>query len=53
MESVTAKAGASTVRQTIVTSLEAPQLEGVGTKACILFVKKRKLHERRIEEKKR
>lgn len=44
---------AGTVRQTIVTNLEAPRLQGVATKHFTAFLKKRELYEKQVEEKNR
>ncbi|CDF33359.1 unnamed protein product [Chondrus crispus] len=42
-----------TVRQTIITNLEAPRLEGVATKYFTAFLKKRDLYEKQLAEKNR
>ena len=45
------KEGSATVRQTIVTNLEAPRLEGVSTKDFTTFLRRRELYEKQIHEK--
>lgn len=42
-----------TVRQTIVTNLEAPRLQGVATKHFTQFKRKRELYEKQLAEKNR
>ena len=44
---------AETIRQTIVTNLEAPRLTGVSTKEFVKFKKARELYEQQVEEKNR
>lgn len=44
-------ANGTTVRQTIVSSIEAPKLRGVSTKHFIEFRKNRELYEKQINEK--
>ena len=46
-----AKAGAGTVRQNIVETLEAPRLTGITTEAFVKFKQNRAIYERRVQEK--
>lgn len=45
--------GGSSVRQTIVTNLEAPRLQGISTKHFTNFQKKRDLYKKKVAEKNR